>query len=85
MYSYVGAAFSNHVHSGAGVYGRVLAHAVRCGRTQAWAGSEGGWRAGGEEQGVTTRAEGHEQRGLRAGNQAEPIQLVWRSSSLGLG
>ena len=52
---------------------------------QAWAGSEGGRRARGEEQGVTTREVGHEQRGLRAGDQAEPIQLVWRSSSLGLG
>ena len=58
------------------MYGRVLAHAVRRRRMQAWAGSEGGRRAGGEEQGAITRAEGHEQRGLRAGDQAEPIQLV---------
>ena len=63
----------------------LLAHAVRCGRKHAWAGSEDGRRAGGEEQGAITRAGGHEQCGLRAGDQAEPIQLVWRSSSLGLG
>ena len=67
------------------MYGRALAHAVKCGRMQAWAGREGGRRAGGEEKGEITRAGGHEQRGLRAGDQAEPIQLVWRSSSLGLG
>ena len=41
---------------------------------QAWAGSEGGLRARGEEQGVTTHEVGHEQRGLRAGDQAEPVQ-----------
>ena len=63
-YSYVSAVFSNHVHSGAGVYGRVLAHAVRRRRMQAWAGSEGGRRAEGEEQGVITRAEGTSSAGV---------------------